>query len=116
MHQISMLPSCLKCTGFLVAFLCLLAAPLAAQFSSGFEGTVTDPSGASVAGADVTVTDRSTGVPQRTKTSDSGTFRIQRLSPGTYRVEATAAGFKTWTTDNIILEANQIRTLNASLA
>jgi hypothetical protein len=83
MHQISMLPSCLKCIGFLVAFLGILAAPLAAQFSSGFEGTVTDASGASVGGADVTVTDLSTGVPQRTKTSDSGTFRIQRLSPGT---------------------------------
>ncbi|MGI8960102.1 MAG: carboxypeptidase regulatory-like domain-containing protein [Bryobacteraceae bacterium] len=106
---------CLKCMGFLVAFLCLLAAPLAAQFSSGFEGTVTDPSGASVAGAEVTVTDLSTGVPQKTKTSESGTFRVQRLSPGTYRAEVAAPGFKTWTTDNIILDANQIRTLNASL-
>jgi Carboxypeptidase regulatory-like domain len=115
MHQISTLPSGLRYIGFLVGFLGLLAVPLAAQFSSGFEGTVTDPSGASVGGADVTVTDLSTGVPQKTKTSDGGNFRVQRLSPGTYRVEVTAPGFKTWTTDNIILEANQIRTLNASL-
>jgi hypothetical protein len=43
----------------------ILALPLAAQFSSGIEGTVTDPSGSAVGGADITVTDQSTGVPQK---------------------------------------------------
>jgi Carboxypeptidase regulatory-like domain len=93
-----------------------LALPLLAQFTSGIEGTVVDPSGASVAGAEVTVTDLSTGVPQKAKTSENGTFRIQRLSPGTYKVEVTAPGFKTWTAESVVLEANQIRTLNSALA
>ena len=102
-------------TGVLLALVCFLAIPASAQFTSGIEGTITDPSAASIAGAEVTVTDLSTGVPQKTKTSDGGTFRIQRLSPGTYKVEVGASGFKTWTTENLVLEANQIRTLNASL-
>ncbi len=105
----------LKSMGTVVVFLSFLAIPATAQFSSGIEGTVTDPSAASVAGAEVIVTDLSTGVPQRTKTADSGTFRIQRLSSGTYPIQVTAPGFKTWTTDNLILEANQIRTVNAVL-
>ena len=93
----------------------LSALPLAAQFSSGLEGTVTDPSGSAVAGAEVTVTDQSTGVPQKTRTSEGGTFRVLRLSPGTYRVGVTSPGFRTWTSDQVILEPNQIRTLNPNL-
>ncbi len=84
----------------------ILALPLAAQFSSGIEGTVTDPSGSAVGGADITVTDQSTGVPQKTKSSEGGTFRILRLSPGTYRIDLVSPGFRTWTSDRVILEPN----------
>ena len=98
-----------------LSLLVIAAAPALAQFSSGVEGTVMDASSAAVAGADVTLTDISTRVPQRTRSSDGGTFRIQRLSPGTYRVEISAPGFKGWTEENVVLEANQVRTVNATL-
>ncbi len=105
----------LKRMSAIVSVFCFLSLPVAAQFSSGVEGTVTDPSASAVTGAEVTITDLNTGVPQTTKTSDSGAFRIQRLSPGTYQVEVSAPGFKSFVANNVVLEADQVRTVNATL-
>jgi len=57
-------------------------------------GTVTDPSGAVIPTATVTLTNQDTGVTERTITTGSqGTFSATLLPIGTYRVEVTAAGF-----------------------
>src|SRR4051794_1384633 len=80
----------------LVLLLALTCMPLLAQFSSGVEGTVTDPSGAAVTDADVSVIELNTGVPQKAKTNDSGFFRVQRLPAGTYRIEVKSPGFNSW--------------------
>jgi hypothetical protein len=94
-----------------VLLLALTGMPLFAQFTSGIEGTVTDPSGAAVTNADVSIVELNTGVPQKAKTNDSGFFRVQRLPPGTYRVEVKSPGFNSWIETNLPLEANQIRTI-----
>src|SRR5271170_4368959 len=58
-------------------------------------GTVTDPSGAVVSGAKVTVTEKAKGV-SLSRTSDSrGSFTSGALIPGNYTVRVEAAGFKT---------------------
>src|ERR1700686_1881901 len=58
-------------------------------------GTVTDPQGAAVANAKVTVTDQRKGTSDTTTTNDSGNFSVTHLIPDVYTVRVEAPGFKT---------------------
>lgn len=58
-------------------------------------GTVTDPQGAAVVGAKVTVTDVNKGTTDTTTTNDSGNYSVTHLIPDTYSVKIEAQGFKT---------------------
>src|SRR5262245_66499813 len=66
-----------------------------AQFTSAIEGTVTDPNGAVVNKAIVTIKSSSTGIERTVETSESGYFRISSLPAATLNVTSRAAGFKT---------------------
>jgi hypothetical protein len=57
-------------------------------------GTVTDPSGAVVSGATVTLNSQSMGVTQTITTASTGAFRFPLLKPGEYKLTVTQAGFK----------------------
>jgi Carboxypeptidase regulatory-like domain len=85
-----------------------------AQFTSAIEGTVTDPSGAVVNKAAVTIRGLSTGFERTVETSESGYFRISSLPASTFTITIRASGFKT-TQQEITLEVAQIRTLNLAL-
>jgi Carboxypeptidase regulatory-like domain len=63
--------------------------------SGAIQGTVTDPSGAAVAGAQVTITDRATGQVIRTTTNGAGSYTSGSLVPGNYVVKVEAKGFRT---------------------
>ncbi len=78
-------------------FLVLLGAPLCsfAQFSSGLQGVVEDPSGRVIPGATVRILRLSTGVAQVAKTGQQGDYRFVSLAPGGYEVTTTASGFAT---------------------
>lgn len=69
-----------------------LATPAIAQTSS-LTGRVTDPQGAVVANASVTVYERDNRVRGGVVTDERGTFRFERLAPGEYILEAQADGF-----------------------
>lgn len=71
----------------------LLGGVAYAQFSSTLEGTVQDPSGAVIAGADVKLTNLATHVTQTTTTDSGGNYRFISLAPGQYEVDVTANGF-----------------------
>jgi len=58
-------------------------------------GTVSDPQGAAVAGAQVTVTDQSKGTVQETTTNESGNYSVTHLVPDAYSIRVEAKGFKT---------------------
>jgi len=73
--------------------LLLLALPLAAQFSGSVGGTVTDPSGAMVSKATVTLNNLATSVSQATQTDDSGNYRFVSLAPGSYTITVQPPGF-----------------------
>ncbi len=88
-----------------------LSSPLLAQFRSSIEGTITDSTGAVVSAADVTLTNTETGVTQTTQSNDSGYFRYPTLPPGTYKLGTTKSGFKSVTQTNIVLLAQEIRTI-----
>ena len=58
-----------------------------------FIGTITDPSGAVVPNALITVKNNGTGQTRNTTTNNSGSFRFSLLPPGSYTLSATASGF-----------------------
>lgn len=66
-------------------------------------GTVTDPSGAVVPGAEVTVRNLNTGLTTSDKTNSAGEFDVPALPVGPYSVEASMGGFKTWKLDRVDL-------------
>lgn len=99
-----------------VALLGLLVCSSAqAQFRSAIEGTVTDPSGAVVPDARVTLTNVDTGISQSVQSNSEGLFRFPSLGPGRYKVTATKQGFATTTQENITLLAEEIRTVSLAL-
>ncbi len=89
----------------------LLAGAAKAQFTSGIEGTVHDPVQAVVPGAEIIVINENTQVTLRTRSNDSGLFRITQLPPGTYRVEVRLTGFQAWVQTGLALEGSELRTL-----
>lgn len=95
----------------------LTALVLSAQTDQArFTGTISDPTGAVIAGATVKVTNLKTNQERRFNTSETGVFFAPGLLPSSYRVEASATGFGSKTVEGIELEIGQVRTLNFSLA
>src|SRR5437016_1521768 len=83
----------------------LLSAPLFCQTYTGrILGTVTDPSGAALKGATVTVNDDQRGVTRTLTTDDACAYLAPDLAPGFYKVRAGATGFKSVERQNIPLE------------
>ena len=72
----------------------LFSSAALAQFETGsVSGTVTDPTGAVVAGGQVTVTSTSTGAARSATTDSSGSYAISDLAPGPYEIKVSHAGF-----------------------
>ena len=90
-----------------VSMACLLSAfPLAGQTTNAtIVGDVADPAGGRIAGANVVIKNTATGVTREVKASDLGSFRVFPLTPGTYDVSASAAGFKTEVQQNVVVDA-----------
>src|SRR6266567_1853808 len=79
----------------------------AQEVTASIVGTVTDPSGAPINGADVTATDTERGTTSSTKTNDAGAYSILRVPVGSYSVKVSAAGFQTTTHAPFTLVLNQ---------
>lgn len=75
----------------------------AQEFRGTIAGTVNDPNGAVVAAATVTVQNIETNVSATATTNEEGAFTFPLLLPGTYKLTATAANFKTSVRENIQL-------------
>jgi len=73
--------------------LTLLVAPVGAQFSSNVQGTVTDPTGAAIPNAQVTLLNLETGVALKATTDAVGYYRFTSVARGNYRVLAECTGF-----------------------
>ena len=63
---------------------------------AAIRGSVTDPSGAAVAGAALSVTHEETNVTRTATSAGSGSFSVTQLPPGEYRIEVTHSGYKTY--------------------
>ena len=101
----------------LVISLCFLYTPSMAQIGGGgtIQGTVTDPGGAIVPGASVTVTNVATGVETTKQTNEAGVYVIPALLPGEYKVVAVLKGFQTLIQEKVIVDALSTVTVNLSL-
>ena len=65
-------------------------------------GTITDPQGASISGASVTVTNTAKNVTTTAKTNDSGFYEVTHLIPGVYQVKIEQQGYKTVLQDVVV--------------
>lgn len=105
----------MKCLRFLVLGLCGLAIHALAQSDTArLVGTVTDPTGAVVSGATITVTNLGTQRADSTQSDNAGNYVIPALPPGNYHVQVTQTGFQTLEQD-ITLQTSQVATLNPAL-
>jgi len=103
-------------TGFIFFFLSFLHTPLAsAQDSGAIGGTVTDPSGAIVAGANVEVTNADTGMVRAVMTSNMGQYGVFSLPVGLYEVHVKQSGFPEAVRTGIHLAVGQEAEVDVSL-
>jgi hypothetical protein len=100
----------------LVAISLLLPTLLPAQGASGrVLGRVADPTGAVLSAAKVTLTNEATGISRDARTNDSGDFSFVDVAPGTYTVQFELTGFKKNVQKSVIVDVNQVVTLNSTL-
>lgn len=99
------------------AFL-LCAKPASSQIAGtgNIQGTVSDPSGAVIPSAQVTVTNQATAIKHQTVSSGGGVFSFPNLPVGTYNLAATAPGFKTYNQNGIVLEVGSNIGINVNLS
>lgn len=96
-----------------IAILLLVVVALCSMFAFGqattgsVYGTVSDPSGAVVSGATVTVKNLQTGLSRTAQTTETGSYTFPFIEPGNYEVSATISGFQPQTQRGVRVDANQ---------
>lgn len=100
----------------IVVLVLLTAVGLWAQtFRGTILGTVTDASGAVVAGAKVTAKNTGTGLERTTETSPDGSYSIPELPIGTYKITIAQAGFQTFVANGVTVDVAAERRVDAAL-
>ena len=100
----------------LVLLLVVSLGPLRAQTTAGaILGTVTDPSGGSIAGATITVTNMDTSIAVKGATDGSGNYVVTPLNVGRYSVAVEASGFKKSLRNDITLNVQDRLRVDAAL-
>src|SRR5712692_472108 len=103
-------------SAFGLSLVALLCVAVAAQLpTSTVNGTVTDPQGASVAGAHVVVVSKATNVSREITTGSAGGYAVPGLLPGDYVVRVSASGFGTSEFANLHLDVGHAVTLDIAL-
>jgi Carboxypeptidase regulatory-like domain/TonB-dependent Receptor Plug Domain len=103
----------LQITAFLS--LLLVCGPFLHAQASAISGTVTDTSGASIAGAKVVVTNQGTGISRTVTTDSSGFYSAEGLAVGQYKIDVTKEGFQASITNGIQIDPGQRRANNVKL-
>src|SRR6516225_11058543 len=100
--------------GILCALLC--ASSAFGQAATGtITGTVIDPAGAVVAGANVEVKNAQTGAVYPVISTNTGNFSVSQLPPGTYELDVTVPGFKKYVHTNLTVTAAETLRQDATL-
>jgi hypothetical protein len=106
-----------KATRYLLLFLLsmLFTGSLWGQTTGSFFGTVTDPAGAAVPGAKVTVKSSQTDFSRFTNSNAQGEYLVPLLPPGPYDFDVAATGFQTYIRTNVIMSVNQSERVDIQL-
>ena len=99
----------------LLASICAFTLPGFSQFRASLQGTVTDPTGAIIPGATVTLTDNATNHTSTTTSSGSGVYTFNALPPDQFTLTVTASGFKKKTLSNVQILPEQANAVNVTL-
>src|SRR5271163_1747278 len=83
--------------------------------SAQLTGTVTDPSGGSVAGATINIRNTDTNTTSTATSGDRGFYTIANLAPGHYELKVSYTGFANYTQTGIVLTVGQAATINVAL-
>jgi hypothetical protein len=105
----------LAVVAFLVAFATMTNSGGAQTITGSIRGTVTDPSGAVVAGVNVTATDTGTSVKTSTVTNRQGIYNLQFLPIGEYTITVASPGFESSSIGPFGLEIDQIAKIDTKL-
>ncbi len=99
----------------LACILLSTTALIAQSFRGAVLGTVTDASGAVVAGAKVTVRNTNTGLERTTETSQDGSYSVSELPIGNYEVTVSQSGFQTSVTNTVAVDVGGERRVDVAL-
>ena len=99
----------------LLCLVSMLYVPCHAQQNASINGTVTDPTGAVVQGAQVSVTNTASNIVRSAVTGSAGVYSLTELPPGPYNVAIAKVGFGTLKFPPVTLTVQQVMTLNAQL-
>src|SRR5260370_24136862 len=103
--------------GCLVVVLAALfsASAFAQKVTGSVTGTVTDPQGAVVPGATVTLTDVGTNAARTATSSTAGSYDFQELDPGTYTVKVSKAGFREYLATSVEVHVSSVTRIDAKM-
>lgn len=106
-------------TGY--AALCVVACTLAllasaaAQSTTSLHGVISDPKGAVLPAANVTINDPQTGFERSVKSGPDGEYQFLQVPPATYTISVTAQGFAQLKRENVVLQVSTPATLNLTM-
>ena len=93
----------------------LLSTAAYGQGTASILGTVSDPSGAAIPSAKITITNTETGIIRATTTNATGSYAARELAIGKYNVRVEVAGFKAHELNGITLNVNDTVRADAAL-
>jgi hypothetical protein len=97
-------------------FLCCSMIAKGQELAATLTGRVTDPSGATISNATVTIVQNGVNGASRTLQTDAnGGYTATNMAAGNYTVTVTAPGFQTYTTENVVVNVAQTRTVDTPL-
>ena len=102
--------------GVCILYLSLSCAARAQQDVGSIVGFITDPSGAVIPGADVTVVNEGTGETRKVTSDAAGHYAVPNLPPAVYSMTATAKGFQKFVSNHNTLASNSTVQINGKLA
>src|SRR5258708_5332570 len=91
----------------LVLMLCCLTCGAHAEVPASVKGTITDATGATVAGATVVIKSTALGIERTTETNTEGEYEVPALPPGSYEVQVHKLGFGTQVAKDVVLQVRQ---------
>jgi hypothetical protein len=99
----------------LFTLLAFFASWATAQSTSLLNGSVTDPSGASVPGTQIILSEPATGLQRTTTSNGKGLYQFLDVPPGNYQLAATAKGFASYVVTNVTLVVKTPSTIDIQL-